>query len=193
MPLIRKTTGVEKTKRETGSIDKVRINDNRVQVLTSEGKIYVFDKRDVCTVTNISLNVNDRPVNASFENSGYGASTNAIRFQRYPIVEFVNLAPETVKNYMKSILMESVLDLSDVKVIHSYKWVDNEPHLYMPDDWDDGRIYAKLSDEDADKAAPERVVERTIIVTDDLSDEEYDLDYEDDGYEDDWYYEDEDE
>ena len=115
MPLTRKTTGVEKTKRETGSIDKVRINDGRVQVLTSEGKIYVFDKREVCTVTNISLSVNERPVNASFENSGYGTSTNAIRFQRYPIVEFVNLAPETVKNYMKSILMESVLDLSDVR------------------------------------------------------------------------------
>ena len=69
MPLTRKTTGVEKTKRETGSIDKVRINDGRVQVLTSEGKIYVFDKREVCTVTNISLSVNERPVNASFENS----------------------------------------------------------------------------------------------------------------------------
>lgn len=175
MPLTRKTTDVEKTKRETESIDKVRINDGRVQVLTSEGKIYVFDKRDVCTVTNISLSVNDRPVNASFENSGYGTSTNAIRFQRYPIVEFVNLAPETVKNYMKSILMESVLDLSDVKVIHSYKWGDNEPHLYMPDDWDDGRIYAKLSDEDADKA------------------DEYDIDYVEDGYEDDWYEEEEDE
>ena len=162
MPLTRKTTGVEKTKRETGSIDKVRINDGRVQVLTSEGKIYVFDKREVCTVTNISLSVNERPV-------------NAIRFQRYPIVEFVNLAPETVKNYMKSILMESVLDLSDVKVIHSYKWGDNEPHLYMPDDWDDGRIYAKLSDEEADKA------------------DEYDIDYVEDGYEDDWYEEEEDE
>lgn len=42
MPLTRKTTGVEKTKRETGSIDKVRINDDSVQVLTSEGKIYVL-------------------------------------------------------------------------------------------------------------------------------------------------------
>lgn len=58
MPLIRKTTGVEKTKRETGSIDKVIINDDSVQVLTSEGKIYVFDKQDVYTVTNISLSVN---------------------------------------------------------------------------------------------------------------------------------------
>ena len=157
MPLTRKTTGVEKTKRETGSIDKVRINDGRVQVLTSEGKIYVFDKREVCTVTNISLSVIERPVNASFENSGYGTSTNAIRFQRYPIVEFV------------------VLDLSDVKVMHSYKWGDNEPHLYMPDDWDDGRIYAKLSDEEADKA------------------DEYDIDYVEDGYEDDWYEEEGDE
>lgn len=181
MPLTRKTTGVEKTKRETGSVDKVRINDNRVQVLTSEGKIYVFDKRDVCTVTNISLNVNDRPANVSFENSGYGASTNAIRFQRYPIVEFVNLAPETVKNYMKSILMESILDLSDVKVIRSYKWGDNAPHLYMPDDWEDGRVYAKLSDEDADKADEDA----------DKADE-YDIDYVDDGY-DDWYDEDDDE
>ncbi len=90
-------------------------------------------------------------------------------------MEFVNLAPETVKNYMKSILMESVLDLSDVKVIHSYKWVDNAPYLYMSDDWDDGRIYAKLSDEDADKV------------------DEYDIDYVEDGYEGDWYYEDEDE
>ena len=90
-------------------------------------------------------------------------------------MEFVNLAPETVKNYMKSILMESVLDLSDVKVIHSYKWGDNEPHLYMSDDWDDGRIYAELSDEEADKA------------------DEYDIDYVEDGYEDDWYEEEEDE
>ena len=81
MPLIRKTTGVEKTKRETGSIDKVIINDDSVQVLTSEGKIYVFDKQDVYTVTNISLSVNERPVNVSFENSGYGTSTNAIRFR----------------------------------------------------------------------------------------------------------------
>ena len=32
MPLTRKTTGVEKTKRETGSIDKVRINDGRVLI-----------------------------------------------------------------------------------------------------------------------------------------------------------------
>ncbi len=118
----KKNNRCRKKKRETGSIDKVRINDDSVQVLTSEGKIYVFDKQDVYTVTNISLSVNERPVNVSFENSGYGTSTNAIRFQRYPIVEFVNLAPETVKNYMKSILMESVLDLSDVKVIHSYKW-----------------------------------------------------------------------
>ena len=45
----------------------------------------------------------------------------------------------------------------------------------MPDDWDDGRIYAKLSDEDADKV------------------DEYDIDYVEDGYEGDWYYEDEDE
>lgn len=36
MPLIRKTTGVEKTKRETGSIDKVIINDDSVQVLTDQ-------------------------------------------------------------------------------------------------------------------------------------------------------------
>lgn len=124
MPLRRVINDTEKTKRRTGGFDKVKVNDDRVQILTSEGKIYVFDKQDICTVTNISLSVNERPVNASFENSGYGTSTNAIRFQRYPIVEFVNLAPETVKNYMKSILMESVLDLSDVKVIHSYKWGD---------------------------------------------------------------------
>ena len=162
----KKNNRCRKNKRETGSIDKVRINDDSVQVLTSEGKIYVFDKQDICTVTNISLSVNERPVNASFVNSGYGTSTNAIRFQRYPIVEFVNLAPETVKNYMKSILMESVLDLSDVKVIHSYKWGDNEPHLYMPDE---------LSDEEADKA------------------DKYDIDYVEDGYEDDWYEEEDDE
>lgn len=42
-------------------------------------------------------------------------------------------------------------------------------------DWDDGRIYAKLSDEEADKA------------------DEYDIDYVEDGYEDDWYEEEEDE
>ena len=42
MPLTRKTTGVEKTKRETGSIDKVRINDGRVQVLTSEGGMHCY-------------------------------------------------------------------------------------------------------------------------------------------------------
>ena len=174
MPLRRVINDTEK-KRRTGGFDKVKVNDERVRILTSEGKIYVFDKQDICTVTNISLSVNERPVNASFENSGYGTSANAIRFQRYPIVEFVNLAPETVKNYMKSILMESVLDLSDVKVIHSYKWGDNEPHLYMPDDWDDGRIYAELSDEEADKA------------------DEYDIDYVEDGYEDDWYEEEDDE
>ena len=69
MPLTRKTTGVEKTKRETGSIDKVRINDGRVQVLTSEGKIYVFDKREVCTVTNISLSVNERPMLSVFRDT----------------------------------------------------------------------------------------------------------------------------
>lgn len=175
MPLRRVINDTEKTKRRTGGFDKVKVNDDRVQILTSEGKIYIFDKRDVCAVTNISLRINNRQINSSFENLGYGSSTNAIRFQRYPIVEFVNLAPETVKNYMKSILMESVLDLSDVKVIHSYKWGDNEPHLYMPDDWDDGRIYAELSDEEADKA------------------DEYDIDYVEDGYEDDWYEEEEDE
>ena len=46
MPLIRKTTGVEKTKRETGSIDKVIINDDSVQVLTSDCLLYTSDAAD---------------------------------------------------------------------------------------------------------------------------------------------------
>ena len=70
MPLRRVINDTEKTKRRTGGFDKVKVNDDRVQILTSEGKIYVFDKQDICTVTNISLSVNERPVNASFENSG---------------------------------------------------------------------------------------------------------------------------
>ena len=190
MPLRRVAKDTEKAKRVTGSIDKVRINDDRVQILTGEGKIYVFDKRDVCAVTNISLRVNNRQVNVSFENSGYGTSTNAIRFQRYPIVEFGNLAPEAVKNYMKSILKESILDLSDVKVIHSYKRVGNDPYLYIldsEDDLDDGRIYAKLGNGDTDRTASECGEKKTNagngIVSDDFCDDD-EFEYVEDGYDD---------
>lgn len=205
MPLRRVINDTEKTKRRTGGFDKVKVNDDRVQILTSEGKIYIFDKRDVCAVTNISLRINNRQINVSFENLGYGSSTNAIRFQRNPIVEFGNLTAEAVKDYMKSILKESLLDLSDVKVIHSYKRVGNEPYIYIldsEDNLDDGRIYAKLANGDKDRAAAECGEKNTngsnVTESDDFSDEEYDFcddnfEYVEDGYEDDWYEEEEDE
>ena len=197
MPLRRVAKDNEKAKRGTGSIDKIRINDDRVQILTGEGKIYVFDKRDICPVTNISLRVNNRQVNISFENSGYGSSTNALRFHRYPIVEFGNLTPNAIKTYMKSILRESILDLSDVKVIHSYKRGGNEPYIYILDSetlLDDERIYAKLSNDDIDRNVSECGEKKTnsgnVTESDDFSDDEEYFEYVEDGYEDNLFEED---